>query len=43
MLTCIARSKKLGDGSLSQIEEPDSVNGLENKQQSVKSLTGQVL
>lgn len=43
MLTCIARSKKLGDGSLSQIEEPDSANGLENKQQSVKSLTGQVL
>ncbi|KGN60518.1 protein Brevis radix-like 4 isoform X1 [Cucumis sativus] len=42
MLTCIARSKKLGDASLSQIEEPDSDNGLENKQQSVKSLTGQL-
>ena len=43
MLTCIVRSKKLGDGSLTQIEESDSVNGPGNKQQSVKSLTGQVL
>lgn len=45
MLTCIARSKKLGDGSLSQIEESDSVSvsGPGSKQQSVKSLTGQVL